>query len=54
MGVMGTVVEMSADELKAYEEAPKVMFCDLYGHIYKEPSMDSPQYVTWWEGTCSG
>ena len=36
------LVEMSADELKAYEEAPKVMFCDLYGHIYKEPSMDSP------------
>ena len=36
------LVEMSADELKTYEEAPKVMFCDLYGHIYKEPSMDSP------------
>jgi hypothetical protein len=36
------LVEMSAEELKAYEEAPKVMFCDLYGHIYKEPSMDSP------------
>ena len=36
------LVEMSADELKAYEEAPKVMFCDLYGHIYKEPSKDSP------------
>ena len=32
------LVEMSADELKAYEEAPKVMFCDLYGHIYKEAS----------------
>ena len=36
------LIEMSADELKAYEEAPKVMFCDLYGHIYKEASMDSP------------
>ena len=35
------LVEMNADELKAYEQAPKVMFCDLYGHIYKEPSMDS-------------
>ena len=35
------LVEMSAEELKAYEEAPKVMFNDLYGHIYKEPSMDS-------------
>lgn len=36
------VVEMNAEELKAYEQAPKVMFNDLYGHIYKEPSMDSP------------
>lgn len=35
------LVEMSAEELKAYELAPKVMFNDLYGHIYKEPSMDS-------------
>ena len=35
------LVEMNADELKAYEQAPKVMFNDLYGHIYKEPSMDS-------------
>lgn len=35
------LVEMSAEELKAYEQAPKVMFNDLYGHIYKEPSMDS-------------
>ena len=35
------LVEMSAEELMAYEEAPKVMFDDLYGHIYKERSMDS-------------
>ena len=35
------LVEMNAEELKAYEQAPKVMFKDLYGHIYKEPSMDS-------------
>lgn len=35
------LVEMNSDELKAYEQAPKVMFHDLYGHIYKEPSMDS-------------
>ncbi len=35
------LVEMSSEELKAYEEAPKVMFHDLYGHIYKEPSMDA-------------
>ena len=36
------LVEMNAEELKAYEEAPKVMFCELYGHIYKEASIDSP------------
>ncbi len=35
------LVEMNSDELKAYEQAPKVMFRDLYGHIYKEPSMNS-------------
>lgn len=32
------LVEMSAEELKAYEETPKVMFKELYGHIYKKPS----------------
>ncbi len=32
------LVEMSAEELKAYEEAPKVMFSGLYGHVYMEPS----------------
>ena len=32
------LVEMSAEELKAYEEAPKVMFTGLYGHVYMEPS----------------
>jgi len=32
------LVEMSAEELKAYEEAPKVMFKELCGHIYAEPS----------------
>lgn len=36
------LVEMNAEDLRAYEAAPKVMFCELYGHIYKEPSMDSP------------
>ena len=35
------LVEMSAEELKAYEEAPKVMFKELYGHIYAEPSKKS-------------
>ena len=32
------LVEMTEEELKAYEEAPKVMFTGLYGHIYMEPS----------------
>ena len=32
------LVEMNEEELKAYEEAPKVIFTDLYGHIYIRPS----------------
>lgn len=32
------LVEMSTEELKAYEAAPKVIFNDLYGHIYTHPS----------------
>ena len=32
------LVEMSTEELKAYEAAPKVIFNDLYGHIYIRPS----------------
>ena len=32
------LVEMSAEKLKAYEEAPKVMFTGLYGHVYMKPS----------------
>lgn len=32
------LVEMTEEELKAYEDAPKVMFTGLYGHIYMEPS----------------
>lgn len=32
------LVEMTEEELKAYEEAPKVMFTGSYGHIYMEPS----------------
>lgn len=33
-----TLVEMSEEQIKAYEEAPKYMFTGLYGHIYSEPS----------------
>ena len=32
------LVEMTAEEVKAYEEAPKVIYVGLYGHIYMEPS----------------
>ena len=35
------LTEMGEDELKAYEEAPKVMFTGLYGHIYSSPSTQS-------------
>lgn len=32
------LVEMSTEVLKAYEAAPKVIFNELYGHIYIRPS----------------
>lgn len=35
------LIEMNEKELKAYEEAPKVMFTGLYGHIYSSPSTQS-------------
>ena len=36
-----TLVEMNAEQIKEYEEAPKYMFKELYGHIYSEPSEKS-------------
>ena len=33
-----TLVEMTAEQIKEYEAAPKYMFTELYGHIYMEPS----------------
>ena len=33
-----TLVEMSEEQIKAYEAAPKYIFTNLYGHIYTEPS----------------
>ena len=33
-----TLVEMTAEQIKEYDEAPKYMFTALYGHIYVEPS----------------
>ena len=35
------LVEMSEEELEAYMAAPKVMFMQLYGHIYTKPSLKS-------------
>ena len=33
-----TLVEMSEQEIKEYEAAPKYMFTELFGHVYSEPS----------------
>lgn len=33
------LIEMSQKQLKAYMDAPKVMFTGLYGHVYSEPSL---------------
>ncbi|MBQ8049344.1 MAG: C40 family peptidase [Bacteroidales bacterium] len=35
------IVEMNQEELEAYMTAPKVMFMQLYGHIYTKPSLKS-------------
>lgn len=36
-----TLVEMSAEQIREYKQAPKYMFTGLYGHIFMEPSEDS-------------
>lgn len=35
------LVEMSEEQIKAYKAAPKVLFTELYGHLYLEPSISS-------------
>ena len=35
------IVEMTEEEMRAYAEAPKCMFTELYGHIYEKPSYRS-------------
>ena len=35
------IVEMSPEELKAYQQAPKCMFTELCGHVYEQPSCKS-------------
>ena len=36
-----TLVEMTTEQIKEYEEALKYIFVELYGHIYMEPSEKS-------------
>ena len=36
-----TLVEMTAEQIKAYEKAPKYMFTGLYGHVYTSPDENS-------------
>lgn len=34
-----TLVEMTQEQIREYEDAPKYMFTGLYGHIYEEPGV---------------
>ena len=36
------LTEMSATQIQEYNNAPKVQFTDLYGHLYSEPNLKSP------------
>ena len=36
-----TLVEMNAEQIKAYEKAPKYIFTGLYGHVYTSPNENS-------------
>lgn len=35
------IIEMSEQEIKAYEASPKCIFTELYGHIHEKPSSKS-------------
>lgn len=35
------LIEMTTTEIEAYRLAPKVMFTDLYGHVYSQPHLKS-------------
>ena len=35
------LIEMTAEEIKAYENAPKCIFTGLHGHVYEQPSCKS-------------
>lgn len=36
-----TLVEMTPEQIKSYEAAPKYMFTGLYGHVFSEPTEKS-------------
>lgn len=41
-----TLVEMTPEELKAYEEAPKYIYTAPYGHVYTTPTDNNPSAIT--------
>lgn len=41
-----TLVEMTPEELKEYEEAPKYIFTAPYGHVYTTPTDNNPSAIT--------
>lgn len=40
-----TLVEMTPEELKAYEEAPKYIYTAHYGHVYTTPTNHNPSAI---------
>ena len=41
-----TLVEITAEDLKAYEEAPKLIYTAPYGHVYTTPTDNNPSKIT--------
>ena len=40
-----TLMEMTPEELKAYEEAPKYIYTAHYGHVYTTPTNNNPSAI---------
>lgn len=40
-----TLVEMTPEELKAYEESPKYIYTAHYGHVYTTPTIHNPSAI---------
>lgn len=40
-----TLVEMTAEQLKEYEEAPKYIFTAQHGHVYTTPTKNNPSII---------